>query len=76
MGGMEVFLHFPGQPTGDLANDLTQQVVAAGLHQPLREHGDHFGELDPDRQVEVPAHACGGACIATLIASGWLLFEA
>ena len=49
MGGMEIFLHFPGQPAGDLANDLAQQVVAAGLHQSLREHGDHFGQLDPDR---------------------------
>ncbi len=60
MGGVEVLLDFPGQAPGDLAHDLTQQVIAAALHQALGQEANHRRKLDPDAQVQLPAHISVG----------------
>jgi len=55
VGGVEVFLHLPGEAARDLAHDLAQQVVAAALHQVVGQQIDHRRQPDPHRQIQLPA---------------------
>jgi hypothetical protein len=45
---MEIFLHFPGETPGNLPHNLAQKVIATGLNQPVREQGDHLGQVNPN----------------------------
>ena len=67
MAGVEILLHLPGEPAGHLPHDLAEQVVAAGLHQTFGQQADHRGQLDPHRQIKVPAHqGVGHECVHLL----------
>ena len=56
MGGMEIFLDLPGQPSRNLADNLLEQMITTALDQLIREHGDHLGQTDPDLEIQVPLH--------------------
>ena len=56
MAGVEILLHLPCQVPEYLPHDLAELVVAAGLHQTIRQEADHRGQLDPHGQIKVPAH--------------------
>ena len=57
MACMEIFLHFPGETPGNLAHNLAQQVVAAGLNQAIRKQRDHLGKVNPNGKIKIPAHS-------------------
>jgi hypothetical protein len=53
---VKIFLNFPGEFAGDLADDLFQQMVTTALHQSLGQEVEHRGQSDPYRQIQLPAH--------------------
>ncbi len=63
---MKVFLNFPGQTSGDLSHDLTQQMIATRLHKTVGKHGDDLRKPDPDGQIEIPADSGGKTGVHSL----------
>ncbi len=57
MAGMKIFLHFPGETPRNLADNLAQEVIPAGLNKPIRKQCDHFGKVNPNREIKIPAHS-------------------
>ena len=55
---MEIFLHFPGEPPGNLAHNLAQEMIATGLNEPVWKKRDHLGKVNPNGKIKIPAHGC------------------